>query len=142
MESPLSLRESEDNSCQTRRLGFQRVTPMAAFQTSSEGNIQILSISGRLDPNNWRDLKDTISALTEGEGKNHLLIELNEMEYMASAGFREFFMAGRALARRGGKLAVCGLTGEVRRIFEIAKFDTAYPIFEDRAAGLEFLRGQ
>lgn len=113
---------------------------MAAFTTSSDGDIKILTMSGRLEPMGWRDLKDTMTALTDGEEKADLLVDLENLEYMASAGFRELFLAGRKIGRHGGRLVVCSLRGEVKRIFELAKFDTAYPIFEDRAAALEYLK--
>ncbi len=75
---------------------------MAAFQTSTEGNIHILSVSGRLDPNSGKDFKDTITTLTEGEGKD-LLVDLEELTYMASAGFRScFWRAARSGADGGG----------------------------------------
>jgi len=113
---------------------------MAAFQTDHEGDVSILTISGRLEPNAWKDLKDTIEVLTKGTDARHLLIDLGALDYMGSAGFRELFLAGRSLARHGKKLAVCSLQGEVRRIFEIAKFETAYPILLTREAGLAALR--
>lgn len=113
---------------------------MAAFQTTTDGPIKILTMTGRLEPMGWKDLKDTMTALTETEEKADLLVDLEGLEYMASAGFRELFLAGRKLGRNGGRLVVCSLRGEVKRIFELAKFDTAYPIFEDRQAALEFLK--
>lgn len=114
---------------------------MAAFQTTHDGNIHILSVSGRLDPHGGKDLKDTMQSLTEGENPGDLLIDLEELEYMASAGFRELFLAGRKLGRQGGRLVVCSLRGEVKRVFELAQFDTAYPIFETRPEALEYLKG-
>jgi anti-anti-sigma factor len=113
---------------------------MAAFQTSTDGNIKILAVSGRLDPSGGKDLKDTISALTEGETPGDLLVDLENLVYMASAGFRELFLAGRKVSRAGGRLVVCGLRGEVKRVFELARFDTAYPIFETRQEALDFLK--
>lgn len=113
---------------------------MAAFQTTIDGSIHILCVSGRLDPHGGKDLKDTMSALVDGEEKGDLLIDLENLEYMASAGFRELFLAGRKLGRKGGRLVVCALRGEVKRIFELAKFDTAYPIFETRREALDFLK--
>lgn len=114
---------------------------MAAFTTSSDGDINILQISGRLDPNSWRDLSDTMKTLTAEGNKKNLLIDLAGLEYMASAGFRELFLAGRQLGRDGGKLAVCCLKGEVKRVFELAGFATAYPIFETREEALAHLKG-
>jgi anti-anti-sigma factor len=113
---------------------------MAAFQTSSDGNVRILAISGRLDLHSGKDLKDTILSLTEGENSGDLLVDLENLDYMASAGFRELFLAGRQMSRQGGRLAVCSLRGEVKRVFELACFDTAYPIFETRGEALAFFK--
>ena len=113
---------------------------MAAFQTSSDGNIHILSLYGRLDPNAGKDFKDTMISLTDGENPGDLLVDLENLIYMASAGFRELFLAGRKVTRSGGRLVVCGLRGEVKRVFELARFDTAYPIFETRQLALDFLK--
>ena len=113
---------------------------MAAFQTSIDGDVKILAISGRLDPQSGRDLRDTIQSLAEGENSCDLLVDLEDLDYMASAGFRELFLAGRQISRQGGRLAVCSLRGEVRRVFELACFDTAYPIFETRYAALSFFK--
>jgi anti-anti-sigma factor len=113
---------------------------MAAFQTSIDGNVRILAISGRLDPQSGKDLKDTIQSLTEGENSSDLLVDLENLAYMASAGFRELFLAGRQISRQGGRLAVCSLRGEVKRVFELACFDTAYPIFETRDEALAFFK--
>lgn len=113
---------------------------MAAFTTTRDGNVNILHITGKLDPFAWRDLKDTMSALTGGDEQTDLLVDLGGMDFMASSGFRELFLAGKNLARKGRWLAVCSLQGEVKRVFDLAKFDTAYPIFENTESALEWLR--
>jgi anti-anti-sigma factor len=111
---------------------------MAAFQTSVDGGVRILAISGRLDLQSGSDLRDTLRSLTEEEDPVDLLVDLEGLDYMASAGFRELFLAGRKISRQGGRLAVCSLRGEVKRVFELACFDTAYPIFETRREALDF----
>ena len=113
---------------------------MAAFTTTRDGNVNILQITGKLDPFAWRDLKDTMTALTGGDEQTDLLVDLGGMDFMASSGFRELFLAGKNLARKGRWLAVCSLQGEVKRVFDLAKFDTAYPIFENTESALEWLR--
>jgi anti-anti-sigma factor len=113
---------------------------MAAFQTGNDGNVKILAISGRLDTHSGKDLKDTIQSLTEGENSCDLLVDLENLDYMASAGFRELFLAGLQISRQGGRLAVCSLRGEVKRVFELACFDTAYSIFETRGEALVFFK--
>jgi anti-anti-sigma factor len=109
---------------------------MATFQTSREGSLNILAVSGRLEPADGKVLRETIESLTAGGDATSLLVDLENLQYMASAGFRELFLAGRKISRAAGQLAVCSLRGEVQRVFNLAKFDTAYPIYPDRAAAL------
>lgn len=107
---------------------------MAAFVTSKEGSISILEVTGRLDPQDGSKLRETLDHLsTESTG---IVVDLQGLEFMASAGFRELFLTGRKLDSRGARLAVCGLQGEVKRVFELARFETAYPIHEDRVTAM------
>ena len=120
--------------------GSNSLFSMAAFQTGIDGNVRILAISGRLDLHSGRDLKDTMQSLIDSDDPCDLLVDLENLGYMASTGFRELFLAGRQVNRRGGRLAVCSLRGEVKRVFELACFDTAYPIFQTRSEALAFFK--
>ncbi len=113
---------------------------MADYLTSQDGNVTILEISGRIEPDNWQELHHEFQTITDVEGMKHLVVDLKNLEYTASAGFRELFMVGKKLARQGGKLAVCSLQGDVRRIFDLAGFETAYPIFHDRPTAVSHIR--
>ena len=68
-------------------------TLMAAFQTTVEGSVKILTISGRLDLQSGADFRDTLRSLTEDDESVDLLVDLEGLDYMASAGFRELFLA-------------------------------------------------
>lgn len=114
---------------------------MAEYKTSQIGDVTVLEIAGRIEPDNWRELNEKFKELTEMADTKHLVVDLEHLEYTASAGFRELFMVGRKLARNEGKLAVCSLQGEVRRVFDLAGFATAYPIFEDRASAVASMQG-
>ncbi len=109
---------------------------MAEYHISHEGPVTILEITGRIEPDNWQELNAVFKKILETETTRHLLVDLASLEYTASAGFRELFMVGRALSRKGGHLAVCSLQGEVKRVFDLAGFATAYPIFDDRTSGV------
>lgn len=115
---------------------------MAEYLTSQDGNVTILAITGRIEPDNWQELHNEFQTITDVEGMKDLLVDLEDLDYTASAGFRELFMVGKKLARVGGKLAVCSIQGEVRRIFDLAGFATAYPIFHDRPTAIAHFRGE
>ncbi|HEY5793277.1 MAG TPA: STAS domain-containing protein [Chthoniobacterales bacterium] len=109
---------------------------MAEFQTTSEGPVQILEISGRIEPGNGKQLSEALDALIQPGKPLKVLIDLEKLDYIASAGFRELFLFGKKLSREGGALAISSLRGEVKRVFELAGFATAYPVRETREAGL------
>jgi anti-anti-sigma factor len=109
---------------------------MAEYRTTHEGPVTILEIHGRIEPDNWQELNGVFKKITDSPETKHLVVDLAALEYTASAGFRELFMAGRALSRKGGHLAVCSLQGEVKRVFDLAGFATAYPIFDDRTSAI------
>lgn len=115
---------------------------MATFHTLTDGDIQIVTVEGRIEPDNWKELKDSLAGQIEQNPKAALVVDLEKLEYIASSGFRELFLAGRNLQREGGSLAVCSLQGEVARVFQLAGFATAYPIFETRAEALEAFRSK
>ncbi len=106
--------------------------PMSDFEVSRQADIEILSVKGRIEPDDWKALKDALAERIAGNPGGTLVVDLSELTYIASSGFRELFLAGRNLAREGGSLAVSGLQGEVKRVFQLAGFATAYPIFETR----------
>jgi anti-anti-sigma factor len=66
----------------------------------------------------------------------HLVVDLAALEYVSSAGFREFFLAGRRMGRDGGTLSVCSFQPQVKELFDIAQFMTAYAVHETREAAI------
>ena len=106
---------------------------MADYTITPSETYTLLEIAGRIEPNNWQEMNETFTKLCDSPDVKNILVDLANLDYTASAGFRELFMAGKKLARKGGRLAVCSLQGEVKRVVELAGFATAYPIFDSRA---------
>lgn len=113
---------------------------MAEFLKETEGVFQVLAISGRLEPNDGTTLRSELDRLAAEPSIHGVVVDLSRLDYMASAGFRELFLVGRKLARRNCRLAVSGLHGEVDRIFRLARFETAYPIYPTREEAINALR--
>jgi anti-anti-sigma regulatory factor len=60
--------------------------------------------------------------------------------YISSAGFRALLIANRAAAGQQGKLALCGVIGEVKRLFDIGGFTDEFVICPTQADGIGKLR--
>jgi anti-anti-sigma factor len=108
------------------------------IQASLEGDVNVVKVSGRIDPQAAIDLKKDLAPLI-GDSKK-LLIDLADVSYIGSAGLRELFFAAKNLERNGGKLICAHLQPEVKRIFEIAGFSIPYQIFETTQEALAAFR--
>lgn len=102
----------------------------------TDGNILVASPSGRIDMMACNDFKAAINANLDETKAKHLVIDLADLEYLTSAGFREFFLAGRRIGREGGTFSVCRLQPMVKELFEIAQFNAAYAIHDTREAAV------
>jgi stage II sporulation protein AA (anti-sigma F factor antagonist) len=100
------------------------------------GTLLVVILEGRLDATHHQDVRDVVGKQIETDGVKGVVFDLSGLEYISSAGFREFFLLGRQLQRVGGGLAVCALQPSVKQIFDIAQFQTAYPVFETRYEAL------
>lgn len=103
---------------------------------ATEGDILVAIPVGRIDTTNYEEFKKLLhDALNQG-GAKHLVVDLAGLEYVSSAGFREFFLAGRRMGREGGTLSVCAFQPQVRELFDIAQFMTAYAVYDSREAAV------
>jgi len=64
------------------------------------------------------------------------VVDLKSIACISSAGFHVLLDANRTVAKRQGKLALCGVIGEVRRLFEIGAFDEMFLICQTQADGI------
>ncbi len=112
-----------------------QIRPMNC-QFETDGDVLIASPAGRIDTGTYNDFKNLLNGELDRTGARHLVIDLRDLEYVSSAGFREFFLAGRRMSRGGGTLAVCQFQPAVKELFEIAQFMTAYAVHETREAAV------
>ena len=108
---------------------------------ATDGDVLIASPSGRIDTNTYNDFKTALHAKLDETKAKHLVIDLAALEYVSSAGFREFFLAGRRMSRDGGTLSVCSFQPQVKELFEIAQFTAAYPVHNSREAAVAAAKG-
>ena len=102
-------------------------------------DVTVLEPHGRLDSAAAKEFGDRLTALVQA-GRSAILVDLKSIAYISSAGFHVLLDANRAMAKRQGKLALCGVIGEVRRLFEIGAFHEMFVICQTQADGIDMLR--
>ena len=102
-------------------------------------DIMIVEAYGRIDSTTAKEFGDRLVSLLQA-GRGSLVVDLKNIAYISSAGFRALLIANRAAAGRQGKLALCGVIGEVKRLFDIGGFSNEFIICATQADGVGKLR--
>jgi anti-anti-sigma factor len=102
-------------------------------------NITILEVHGRLDSTTAKQFGDRLIALVQA-GQSGILVDLKNLASISSAGFHALLIAHRVAAEKRSKLALCGVIGEVKRLFEIGDFNKRFLICQTQADGIGQLR--
>lgn len=102
-------------------------------------DVTIVEAYGRIDSTTAREFGDRLVSLVQA-GRGSLVVDLKNIAYISSAGFRALLIANRAAAGKQGKLALCGVIGEVKRLFDIGGFSNEFIICATQADGIGKLR--
>ena len=98
--------------------------------------VLIAAPAGRVDSVNSADFR---AAMESGipQGERALLLDLQDLSYMSSAGLSVILMVARKFSQADQTIAMCGLSGPIRSVVSLSGFDKIIPVHESRAAALE-----
>jgi anti-anti-sigma factor len=111
---------------------------MKIAKVEKEG-VVCLRIDGRLDGKTASEAESTVKGVLK-EGRQQLLFDLSQMEYISSAGLRVILMAVKELRSKKGKVVLCGLTPYVKEVFDVSNFSSIIPITDSVETGLLQMR--
>lgn len=103
---------------------------MEITETKS-GGITTVAIRGRIDSATAGTLKERLSKAMESVPAR-LVIDFRDVAYISSAGFRTLLIVAKQSEEASGGLALCGISSEVRRLFDIAAFTDLFLILPGR----------
>jgi anti-anti-sigma factor len=99
------------------------------------GAVCVVALTGRLDNSTAPDVQAQLSSLLAA-GEKRLLIDLAGVTYLTSAAFRVLLLAAKEAERAAARLALCGLTGHVRDLFELGGLLDSFAILGTRDEAL------
>ncbi|GAB7081304.1 STAS domain-containing protein [Megalodesulfovibrio paquesii] len=106
------------------------------FVHRMDEGICIVTVSGRLDAATSAQFGAGVVQLIN-DGVERLALDLTTLDYVSSAGLREFLRAAKAIKAKGGSMVCCSLKDYVKEIFDMSGFSSIIPV----AGSLEEGRG-
>ena len=102
-------------------------------------DVTVLEAYGRLDSATAKEFGDRLTALIQS-GRSAILVDLKNIAYISGAGFHALLIAKRAAAENRSKLALCGVIGEVKKLFEIGDFTERFLICQTQSDAIGKLK--
>ncbi len=100
------------------------------IEERSNGGVMILDLKGKLTIGEGDELlKDKVNSLIQ-QGYQKLLLNLEGVPYVDSAGLGEIVRTYTTVSRQGGKLKLLNLTKRIEDLLAITKLLTVFETFE------------
>ena len=105
-------------------------------------DVTVLDLKGKMTLGEGDELlKDKINSLLAA-GKKKLLLNLEGVPYIDSAGLGEVVRTYTTVSRQGGSLKLLNLTKRINDLLSITKLLTVFEVFDDEATALASFSGE
>ena len=96
----------------------------------------MITVKGRVDSSTSPQLAQALEAANDG-GKYKLVINMEDLEYMSSAGFRALLGAQRNCKKYNrGEVVLASVPDRIREALELAGFTELFKTFDDALAAV------
>lgn len=104
------------------------------ISTRDVGDVTVVDISGSLDTHTSGAASDRMGDIIGSTEK--MLLNLENLEFLSSAGLRVFLRAAKQQKRSGGAIKACNATGVVKEVMEISGFGSLLELHDSEGDAL------
>ena len=99
-------------------------------------DMTVIDMTGRLDASTSGDAHDEMERITKS-GVSKVVLNLDKMEYVSSAGLRVLLMTAKHLKSLTGELKICNANGMVKEVLETSGFNHIIGIYDQENDAIE-----
>jgi anti-sigma B factor antagonist len=99
------------------------------------GEVIVLEVKGRIDSTTAPVLGEKLTGAL-ATPQRRLVLDLRQLEYISSAGFRVLLLAAKRAEEAGSRFVLCSVSGKVRQLFDLGGFLDLFPISASREEGI------
>jgi anti-anti-sigma factor len=93
-----------------------------------DNGIRLIKLSGKLDIIGTGEIETKFTGYCAGD-KVRVVVDLSEVDFLASIGIRLLVLTAKSIASRGGKMALLKPTPEVQSVLEVTGIPAIIPIY-------------
>ncbi len=108
---------------------------MSMLNTRKIDDKTVVYLKGRVDIGVANEIEEELNQLID-EGCKFLVVNMKEVEYMSTSGFRIIIATLRQMTSMKGTLRICEIKPVVKRIFDILELANVIDIYDTEAEAL------
>ncbi len=108
------------------------------INVTREAGVPIIKLEGEVDIYTCPQLKETIIRLID-EGNYHIIIDMQNVPYIDSAGLGVLVGARRRVGEHDGSIAMVNPNPSVHKVLEITRLTKIFDVYPDNEAALAAL---
>lgn len=100
------------------------------IETRELKHVSVVKVSGRVDSATAPDLEKSLQSLLDSE-RTRIVMDLQETEYMSSAGLRVLVAMHKAAKKNGGGLCLAQPSARVKEVLDLAGLTPVFDLYPD-----------
>ncbi|MGD8403464.1 MAG: STAS domain-containing protein [Anaerolineales bacterium] len=101
---------------------------MELHYSELDNSIRLIKLAGKLDILGIGEIETKFAGHCNGENVR-VVVDLSEVDFLASIGIRLLTLTANAVANRGGKMALIGPIPDVQRVLEVTGIPEIIPMY-------------
>lgn len=100
------------------------------ISTESLKRVTLVNVSGRIDSTTSQEFDKSLKSL-HSDKKHNIVLNLNQVNYMSSAGLRAIVAAMKECKKHRGRVVLSNPSERVQEVLDLAGLSSLFDIFED-----------
>ena len=99
------------------------------IDTRTVKDVLVVDMAGRLDTATSGDASDELIRIAKGS-RGKVVLNLDELEYVSSAGLRVILRAAKLLEKADGEMKICHPNASVKKVMETSGFHSLLRMYD------------
>ena len=95
-----------------------------------DNNIRMIKLIGKLDIMGVGQIENKFAGYCGGE-KTRVIVDLSEVDFLASIGIRLLTLNAKSVMSRGGRMVLLNPTSDVRDVLELTGIFAIIPVYDE-----------
>jgi anti-anti-sigma factor len=105
------------------------------IRSQSLKRVELITVSGRIDSSNAAEFDNYLRDATS-DGRHNVVLNLNGVTYMSSAGLRAIVALLRESKKHRGDVRIATPSERVKEVLQLAGLDSLFDMYDDETAAV------